>query len=269
MKYAASNIGLSAYDHTAELYGVAEMGVAGLEVAPSRVWRDDWQGLTAAQVAAYRKAVEAASLRVVGLHSLFFIHPELGLFKDAETRRQTMEFMVHLSGLCCDLGGRTLIYGGGRNRGSVPPEEADEIAVTFMAELCRRTSGHGTVFCFEPLGPKDSDYINSVFDALAIVERVNHPGLRMQIDAKALVDNNELAAATFAAASPYLVHVHANEPGLGVLGSSGAVDHGAIGAHLKDIDYKGYVSVEQRMLNEQNPLSDLAESVRVLKECYK
>lgn len=268
MKYAVSNIALRAYDHNAELHDVAQMGVEGLEVAPSRVWQDDWLGLSAGQVEDYRGSVESAGLEVVGLHSLFFIHPELGLFKSHDVARQTMEFMVHLSKLCRDLGGRTLIYGGGRNRGPMPADQANETAVAFMGELCHLTQDHGTVFCFEPLGPNDSDYINSVFDALGLVQQVNHPGLRVQIDAKALVDNDELDPAPFEAAAAHLVHVHANEPGLGVLGTSGAVDHGAIGKYLKAIGYQGYVSVEQRMLSESGAMDDLAASVEVLKACY-
>ena len=109
---AISNIALPAYDHAAELGRLRDLGMEGLEVAPSRVWRDTWHGLTAADVSAYRHAVETAGLRVVGLHSLFFDQPDLGLFKAPEIRRQSLDFLEHLSAVCRDLGGRTLIYRG-------------------------------------------------------------------------------------------------------------------------------------------------------------
>ena len=188
-KLAVSNIALSAYDHAAELGRLTDLGLSGVEVAPSRVWRDTWHGLTPALVAAYRRDVEAAGLGVVGLHSLFYDHPELGLFRDAETRARSLDFLVHLSAVCRDLGGRTLIWGGGRRLGDVGQAPARAEAQAFMAELCRRIEGHGTVFCFEPLGPDETDFINSAFDALAIVAAVDHPALRMQLDAKALVAN--------------------------------------------------------------------------------
>ena len=268
-KLAVSNIALTAYDHTAELGRLPELGLSGLEVAPSRVWRDTWHGLTPAMVAAYRRDVEAAGLQVVGLHSLFYDHPELGLFRDAETRARSLDYLVHLSAVCRDLGGRTLIWGGGRRRGDVGAAAANTEARAFMAELCRRVEGHGTCFCFEPLGPDETDFINSACDALAIVEAVDHPALRMQLDAKALVANDEASAEPFRAAAPHLVHFHANEPDLGVLGASGAIDHAALGGFLRDIGYQEFVSNEQRMLNAADPVADVALSARVLKACYQ
>ena len=90
----------------------------------------------------------------------------------------------------------------------------------------------------------------------------------MQLDAKALVANGEATAEPFLAAAPHLVHFHANEPGLAVLGTSGTVDHEAFGRFLARIDYDGYVSIEQRMLNQADPLSDVAQSATVLRRCY-
>ena len=268
IRHAVSNIALPPYEHAAELARLGALGLEGLEVAPSRVWQDTWQGLTPEMVAAYRRDVEGAGLRVVGLHSLFYDHPELGLFRDAATRARSFDFLVHLSAVCRDLGGRTLIWGGGRRRGDVPEAAARAEAETFMAELCRRIEGYETCLCFEPLGPDESDFINSAFEALAIVEAVDHPALRMQLDAKALVANGEAGLETFRAVAPRLVHFHANEPGLGVLGTSGAVDHGALGGFLRDIGYCEFVSIEQRMLNAADPIADVARSVRVLKDHY-
>ena len=267
-RFAVSNIALSPYDHVDELARLPELGLEGLEVAPSRVWRDTWKGLAAVEVEAYRKKVESAGLCVIGLHSLFFNQPELGLFKGPEVRAETLDFLVHLSGLCRDLGGGTMIYGGGRKRGELPFKAAFAETVGFCGEFCRRIEGHGTVLCFEPLGPADSDFINNVADALSVVVAVDHPALAMQLDAKALVDNGEAEYAPFDAAKRYLVHFHANEPGLTVLGSSGRVDHAAFGGYLKKIGYQGFVSIEQCMLNESDPLADVATSARVLEECY-
>jgi len=267
--FAVSNIALSPYDHASELGQLGALGLTGIEVAPSRVWRDTWQGLSSADVEAYRKQVEAAGLKVIGLHSLFFDHPDMGLFKEPDTRIRTMDFLVHLSALCRDLGGHTLIYGGGRKRGGVSPEMAKTETIDFCGELSRRMEDHGTCLCFEPLGPKDTDFINSTYEALEIVEAINHRCVRTQLDAKALVENNEADAEVFDAAAPSLVHFHANEPGLNVLGHSGQIDHAAFGGYLRDIGYDGYVSIEQRMFNQDDPLADVRKSITVLQECYQ
>ena len=179
-----------------------------------------------------------------------------------------MDFLVHLSCLCRDLGGRTMIYGGGRHRGEVPVEIAKTEAIDFCGELCLKIQDHGTCLCFEPLGPNDSDFINSAYEAQEIVEAINHSSLRSQLDAKALFENDEASIEVFRATKSTLIHFHANEPGLNVLGHSGHIDHASFGSYLHEIGYEGFVSIEQRMLNENDPLCDIERSVSVLWECY-
>lgn len=232
------------------------------------MWRDTWSGLKSSDVTSYRRSIEDAGLNVVGLHSLLYDQVDLGLFSDGETRARTLDFMEHLSKLCRDLGGKTLTYGGGRKRGDLPLEDAFSQSETFFHELIPRIESHGTVFCFEPLGPVDSDFINSVYDSTRLVESVDHPSLRVQLDAKALVATGELTKEVFDAAAPYLVHVHANEPDLGVLGTSGTVDHQEMARLLNDIGYTGYVSIEQKMIGEDDPLAALYQSAKILKEYY-
>lgn len=268
MHPAISNIALPAFDHSADLIKLVAMGYQGIEVAPSRIWQNTWDGLQNEQVNRYRTEIEQAGLKVVGLHSLVFDHPELQLFGDTASTEATLQFMAHLSSVCRDLGGRTLIWGGGRRRGTISADEAFDRAVEFMRTLCDKTSDHGTVFCFEPLGPSDSDFVNSVLEAKAIADAVNCHNLCIQIDAKALVENNEIDTDVFNAAASTLVHVHANEPGLGVIGSSGEVDHGRIGSMLYSLNYDRFVTVEQRMLSETHYLDDARESLRVLKTAY-
>jgi sugar phosphate isomerase/epimerase len=265
MRFAVSTIALPAFDHLALLPALPPLGLTGLEVAPSRVWPGAWD---AAGVDAYRAAVDAAGVRVAGLHSLFFGRPDLGLFKGAEARAATLDLLVSLSALCRDLGGRTLVWGGGRRRGPLSPASARAETIRFLADLLPRIEAHGTVLCFEPLGPGDTDFLNSAAEVRALVDAIRHPALGLQLDAKALVEARETGPATFAAVRGRLDHVHANDPGLGVVGASGAVDHARIGTRLRAIGYDGWVSIEQRQLSEADPLADIARSAATLVRCY-
>ena len=177
--------------------------------------------------------------------------------------------MEHLSKLCRDLGGKTLIYGGGRKRGNLTLAEAFTEAEFFFQDLLPRIDDHGTVFCFEPLGKKDTDFINSVYDSIRLVQSIDHPSLKVQLDAKALFLNDELNLSVIQDASPYLVHVHANEPDLGILGTSGKHHHKFFGSVLHKINYQGFVSIEQKMVYKKDPIASLAKSVKILTECYK
>ena len=270
MKLAVSNIALSPGIPVAQMRALPAMGLTGLEVALSRIWDDTWHGLQASAVESYRREVEAAGLQVVGLHSLFWQLPELGLFRDAPARSRTMDFLTHLSAVCRDLGGKTLIYGSApaRRRGDMPVKDAMAETVAFFRELCLRIESHGTCYCFEPLEPTVSDFVNSVHESLAIVDAVGSPALKVQLDAKALVANNELVPATFESVQQHLVHMHVNQPDLGVLDIAGPINHVAIGQGLKAVGYDGWCSIEQRMINVDDPLADVAKSASVLAGCY-
>lgn len=268
MRYAVSNIALTAFNHLDLLPKVAELGISGIEIAPSRIWQDTWHGLKAAEIEAYRRALENAELEAVGLHSLFFDHPELGLFRDPAGRAASLEFLTHLSAVCRDLGGKTLIWGGGRQRGGVGPNEAFDEAVAFMSQLCDRIVEHGTVFCFEPLGPGSTDFINTARDALDIVRAIDHPSMAVQLDAKALFQNDEVTMEPFDAVADRLVHFHANEPDLGILGTSGDIDHATMGRYLRQIGYDRFVSIEQRQLDDGDPVDNIAKSLELLRRCY-
>lgn len=268
MKFAFSNIALPSYAHSAELRAAAEIGFEGIEVAPSRQWAEVYGGVSAKDVELYRADIETAGLQCVGLHSLLYGLPDLGLFANGDRREDLMAFMVRLSAICRDLGGRTLIWGGGRNRGSLSLPEANEYATEFLREFAFQIEGHGTVLCFEPLGPGDSDFINSVYDSITTVKAVDHPAVQVQLDAKALMQNDEVSEAVFTAAAPYLVHFHVNEPDLGVLDDTGLMPHSAIARLLAAIEYKGFVSLEQKQIRPHDGLRPLVDSFTVLQRVY-
>ncbi|MCH4903861.1 TIM barrel protein [Cylindrospermopsis raciborskii CHAB3438] len=269
MKLAISNIALPAYEHTSFFSKIREMGVKGLEVAPSRVWINTWESLTSRQVSEYRQSIENSGLKVVGLHSLFFDRPELGLFRSSDITQKTLDFLIHLSKVCRDLGGKTLIFGSpaARRRNNIPIAQAEAIAVDFFGTLCNKIVAHGTCICLEPLTTNESDFINSVTDSHRIATIIDHPAFKIQIDAKALTDAQEVNSETFNKISSKLVHCHINEPGLGLLGA-GIVNHQQIANLLYSINYLEFVSLEQRMLDCANPLEALKLSVSLMKRIY-
>jgi len=260
-KVAVSNIGLPPFAHTAAFPALAEAGVSGLEVAPSRVWQDT-KAITSPMVESYRRTANEAGLTIVGLHSLFFDQPGLGLFKGQDALEETIAFTLHLSALCRDLGGKCLVYGGGRRRGEMSLSMAKAEAEAYLDCILPVMAEHGTMMCFEPLGPKDTDFLNTAAECLELVRAWKHPALGFQLDAKALVDNGEASSAIFLQGSDVIRHFHANEPGLAVVGSSGQVPHHLFGRCLHEIGYQGWVSVEQRMVTAETAMDDIYRSVR-------
>lgn len=269
MRFAISNISLPARNHYDEMRRLRDIGFQALEIAPSKIWEDTHR-ISFAQVEGFRKQVEEAGLAIVGLHSLFFDQPGLGLFRGGEIRKKTLSFLVHLSKLCSDVGGKTLVYGSpkARQRNDLSVQDADEEAVAFFSELCEAVEAHGTCFMIEALGKSETDYVNSVLHALQITTEVNRRELRCHIDAKSVTEAGEATAAVFGKAGPMLAHYHANDPGLGVLGYTGEVDHARLGHLLRRIGYRGYVSAEQRLLDFDDPYAAIRQSYALMERCY-
>ena len=107
MKFSISNIALPAFDHADDFGRLVEFGLDGIEVAPSRVWRDTWHELTTVEVFDYRQRIENAGLGVVGLPPLFYDPPELGLFTEPALRVRSPAFLHRTSKVCRAPAGRT------------------------------------------------------------------------------------------------------------------------------------------------------------------
>lgn len=269
MNLSFSNIALESFNHIKELHILSEIGFKGLEVAPSKVW-EDVNSTTYSEVKDYKKKVESTGLEIIGLHSLFWDQPDLSLFSNNETRGKTLSFLVHLSKICSDLGGYFLVFGSpqARKRNGLDVEDADCIAIDFFLELSTKIETHGTCLVIEALGVDESDYINSLEHALKITEKVDRKEFLSHVDAKAVFNSEETDLRIFNKIKKTLKHCHANDPGLGVLGETGFVDHKLFGSLLKQIDYKGFVTAEQRMVDSNDLIGPLKKSYDLMQKFY-
>jgi hydroxypyruvate isomerase len=93
--------------------------------------------------------------------------------------------------------------------------------------------------------------------------------LKTHLDEKAICSGDEANLGLFKKVQPTLAHFHANDPGLGILGETGEVDHMLLGRLLKQINYQGCVSMEQKMIDQAEPLKPIKKSFSVLRENYK
>ena len=73
--------------------------------------------------------------------------------------------------------------------------------------------------CLEP-GPTDTNILNTVRENIEFVDMFGSSAFKIQMDAKAMAENNELDLDVFRLAKPLLVHYHVNDLGLGALGNS-------------------------------------------------
>ena len=269
MKLAISNLALPPFHHLSLLAHVRALGVEGLEIAPDHTWSAPGLGeaFSPADISVYGRAARLAGLKVIGMHALIGGRPELGVLEDDQTRDRTIEHLVHLSAVCRDLGGRTLIFDS-RWRGEMSEKLAWRKTRDFLERLLPRIEEHGTVLCFAPLAAEEGDFCRKAAECYMLVNAIDHPSFGLHLSAAGLTANGESGHSHFAAARGRLELFHIDEPGRVRLGSSRAVDHLDMRRHLSASTYDGWVSIVQRFKRNESARDVLMDSVRFFNETY-
>lgn len=268
MKFAICNETFGDWDHARVCDFAAELGYTGLELAPFTLAPTIGE-FTGEQRTDYRRHAEQSGLQIIGLHWLLAKTTGLHINSvDKEVRKRTGEYLAELALAAAEMGGNILVLGSPMQRmlpAGMTTLEADDLFVETL-EYCLPTLEQTSVdLCLEPLTPKETDYINTAADAVRIIDRLQHPNLKLHLDVKAMEAESEPAPEVIKANAKYLRHFHANDPNLRGPGM-GDVAFGPIFDALQAIDYSGWVSVE---VFDYTPDAETIarESIRYMKEC--
>jgi D-psicose/D-tagatose/L-ribulose 3-epimerase len=188
MKLSLCNEVLRELEFARQCAVAAELGYAGLEVAPFTLG-DDAYRLPSAARAGLRRTARDAGVAVSGLHWLLVAPAGLSITSaDRSVRARTLDVMRRLVELCAELGGAYLVHGSPAQRrigGEPDPEEAAAHAETAWAAIGAEAGKAGVIYCIEPLAQPDADFVNTIAEAAAIVRRIGLPALRTMIDTSA------------------------------------------------------------------------------------
>ncbi len=267
MKLSISNIAWPPGEEEKFLKIVKEYGSSGIEVAPSKLWaeptlasKDDRRQ--------YRSLVADNGLEIPAIQALLYTRRDLGLFKSPEIEKETVEYLKKLCELAYDLGAKVLVFGspGNRKRGAMPAEEALGKAALFFSALAAPAEKLGVCVCIEPLRPDETDFITKASEGAKLAAMVNSPGFGLHLDAKAVAAEGNDYAASIGGVRGKFSHFHINDPELREVGSTGAVDHFAMGKALKASGYDRYVSIEMRA--QPDCQSSIRRSLDIAKAAY-
>ncbi len=91
------------------------------------------------------------------------------------------------------LGVKKILFGNGKARLLVDENSRkyEEQFLGYMRMLCEIAGENGQEVLIEPLGPKYSNYMNLIPDALEVVDRINMPNLGVMADIRHMVWNGE------------------------------------------------------------------------------
>ena len=112
-----------------------------------------------------------------------------------------------------------------------------------LKQLCKYAESKGRQICMEPLNRFETDFINTVDQALAMVKDVGSPALKLHLDTFHMNIEEKCQADAIKKAGKLLGHFHACGSDRGTPGND-HIDWAPIAAALKKVKYDGDVVIE-------------------------
>jgi D-psicose/D-tagatose/L-ribulose 3-epimerase len=229
----------------------SKLGYTGLEIAPFTLAVNPLD-LSALQRSEITKTLHDEGLSFVGLHWIMMSPPGLHVTTpDIALRRRSWEHVHQLIDLCADLAcdpdnGGVLVFGSPKQRSTVEGmsrKEAMDVFTNELAHLAPHAEDRRVKILVEALPKNQSDVVNSLAEAVAIVRQIGSPAIKTMFDTHNAVDETDPHPALIRKYFPYIAHVHVNEtdgrePGMG------DYDFGAVLSTLSELNYSGWISLE-------------------------
>lgn len=246
MKFAICNETYGDWPLERALAHAAEAGYTGWEVAPFTLGDDPLQ-MSAVDRSQYRATVADAGLQIVGLHWLLAKTDGLHLTSpDARVRKATTQHLAELAELCADLGGSVMVLGSPQQRqidDKLTQDEAYMHAANVLRAVVPALEEHDVKIALEPLGPAETNFMNTAADARRLQERIGSDAIGLHLDMKAMASEAQPMPEIIRENRDWLLHFHANDPNRQGPGM-GDVEVAPVLEALTEIDYPGWVSVE-------------------------
>ena len=266
MKLAISNIAWEQHDDSIILDLLINNGVTGIEVAPTKLWQN-WEGASHKESTKYKKVMQEQGLELPAMQAILFGKPELQLF-DKASHNDFLEHIKLVADLASGFSSRVMVFGAPKNRkrGQMSYSEAMEVAADFFHKAGEICVEYECCIGLEHNPVEYScDFVTNVLDAKELVEKVDHQGFKLHIDAAGLhMCGGDISEMINNAGE--FVHYHISEPMLEPI-SGGEVDQKSGIETLKAIGYKKWVSIEMKQPNSiellEKSLQDVNEIIFV------
>ncbi len=169
--------------------------------------------------------------------------------ESASARQQALAYFEACVKLAEDLGAACVVgplyasVGKARLSSDALRQAEWDRSATSLAQLAQTASNSGVRLGLEPLNRFETDMINTVEDALRMVQQVNHPHLGIAFDSFHMnIEETDFRRAVELAGNQ-LVHLQVSDSHRGVPGE-GNSDWAGLGAGLKAINYQGKIGIE-------------------------
>ena len=226
---------------------IRNAGYTGIEIAPFTLAETPGE-ITAAQRARYRDIIDSEGLKFAGLHWLMVSPKGLHVTgPDAGLRRRSWDHIRALIDLCADLGpDGVMVFGSPKQRattGGLTREQATRNYIDGLAAVAPHAESRGVKVLVEALPIAQSDVVQTLAEAVAIVGEISSPAIRTMFDVHNAIDEAESHAELVDRYFDFVRHVHVNELD-GRHCGTGGYDFKPVLEVLQRREYTGWVSLE-------------------------
>ncbi len=256
MKLSLCNEVLRDWSFARQCAFAAAVGYDALEIAPFTLGPDP-RKLSPRRIAAVRAGLAAEGLKCSSLHWLLVAPQGLSITSaDSAVRRETVEVMRVLCGLAAELGADVLVHGSPAQRKlpSARPDAARHRAMDCLAAAADAAANAGVTYCIEPLAARETNFVNTVAEAVAMVESIGNPALKTMIDtcAAGKQEGDVVALIDRWLPSGHIAHIQVNDPNRRGPGE-GDMAFAPVVAALQRQGYAGWVAVEPFIYQPDGP----------------
>jgi D-psicose/D-tagatose/L-ribulose 3-epimerase len=252
-RHSICNEAFEKWPFAAACRAIRGIGYTGIEIAPFTLAEKPSE-VTAAARKEYARIMQAEGLTFVGLHWLMMSPPGLHVTSpDAEVRRRGWEHIRDLIDLCADLGPEAeaggkgvMVFGSPKQRcttGGLSRAEATRHMADGLASVGPHAAGRGVTILLEALPLNQCDVVQTLEEAVEIVEKIDSPAIQTMFDVHNAIDEREPHAALIERNFAHIRHVHVNELD-GRHCGAGDYDFRPILDALGRLSYTGWISLE-------------------------
>ncbi|HEH9433216.1 TPA: sugar phosphate isomerase/epimerase [Aeromonas sobria] len=247
-----------------------DYGVSYIDIAPPKYF-DIPSKTEEIKILEVKHYWNSNGVKPIGMQALLFGTTGLNVFGASETQDLLLQHLTHICRIGSTLGAKKLVFGSPKNRdrSHLDDHQTLEISIDFFRRLGAIAESYGVVICLEP-NPEcyQSNFMTNSIDTANIVQEVNHPHIRMQLDIGAMNINNEDPAKIIKSVAPIIHHIHISEPQLAPLNKDNPYHikaAEAIQTYLPEMP----MTIEMLTSNSYSSIVQIQNAIKLIQKVYK
>ncbi len=245
-KYSVCNEVFEKWDFAEVCRAIRKVGYEGIEISPFTL-AEDVDLVPPARRRELRSIIQTEGLAFVGLHWLLVTPKGLHVTTaDKEIRQRSWLYVRKLIDFCADLGeGGVMVFGSPKQRGTQGNTLAEATANfrAGLASVAPHAGERGVTILVEALPSKDTNVVNTLEQAVRLVEEINHPAVQTMFDFHNTYDEREPWDKLVQRYYSHIRHIHVNEMD-GRYPGTGTTDFLPVFRILVEQKYSRWVSLE-------------------------